>query len=419
MLGFIAASPTPYHACRRAAARLDESGFQPAGLDGEWPLGSRWYVIQGGTLVALLVPQDSAPDGGCLVIGAHTDSPNLRVRPHPDLSQAGYRQLAVEMYGKPLLNSWLDRDLGVAGRAVIEGADGPETRHFDVSRPLARVPQLAVHLDSEVNDKGVRLNRQTQLLPVWGLDESTSSGFAEFLASELGVEPQAVLSWDAMLHPLEAPAVAGREGEFISAPRLDNLLSSYCGLSALIELSASGTARKPVVLALFDHEEIGSVSATGAAGQLLPRVLERLSLAIGGGREEFLRGLSRSEVVSVDVGHAVHPNYPERYEPSHLIHLNHGPAIKVNSAQRYATDAETSARFASACRRADVPVQWYSHRGDLTCGSTIGPHLAASLGVPTVDIGLPALAMHSTRELAGSEDPYHLVRALVAYCQTV
>lgn len=418
LLRFIAASPTPYHACREAAERLAAVGFTEAQLESEWAAGERRFVVRGGTLIALWVPSGASPDQGVTVVGAHTDSPNLRLRPRPDLGRAGYRQLSVEVYGGALVNSWLDRDLGVSGRAVVRGPEGPETRLFQVDRPLARLPQLAIHLDREVNEKGVRLNRQTEVVPIWGLGEASDLDFAAFVAGEVGVGEEAVLAWDAMLHPLEAPALAGRGGEFVSAPRLDNLGSSYCGVRAMVEVAESRSARRPVVLALFDHEEVGSVSARGAGGALLPQVLEQLGLGMGGGRAEFLRSLGRTTVLSVDMAHAAHPNYLDHYEPAHLLQLNSGPAIKTNANQRYATDAETGGRFALACEDAGVPFQWYSSRGDMPCGSTIGPSLAARLGAATVDVGIPQLAMHSAREMAGSQDPSHLIRAMLAFIAT-
>lgn len=415
LIEFVAASPTPYHAAAAGARMLAEAGLTPMALDQEWEGGAGSYLIRGGTLIAFLLPERSAPDDGWVVVGAHSDSPNLRLRPRPDLNREGYRQLAVEVYGGPLLNSWLDRDLGISGRAVVMGASGPETRLFLLDLPLVRVPQLAVHLDREVNDKGLRLDRQTQLVPIWGLGGGEPPDFAGFLGEELRVGPEALLSWDAMLHPVEPPRIAGRRLEFISSPRLDNLASAYAGVRALCRLAGSRQVARPTVLAIFDHEEVGSSSTSGAAGALLPTVLERLGLSRGGGRADHLRSLVRSQALSVDVGHAVHPNYQERYEPAHLLRMNSGPAIKVNSNQRYATDSETAAGFVAACRQAGVPVQWYSHRGDLPCGSTIGPLLATRLGVPTVDVGIPVLAMHSAREMAGAEDPHHMVEAILAF----
>lgn len=413
LLEYVASSPSPYHATSEAAARLRAAGFQAVREEEPWEGGDvPRFLVRGGTAVAWRVPRPAAPSRGALVIGAHTDSPNLRLRPLPDLERSGYRQLRVETYGRPLLNSWLDRDLGMSGRVNLRTADGVKARLFNVDRPLLRIPQLAVHLDPGVNQKGLVLNPQDHLTPIWGLGDGQE--LREFLAVELGVDRASIVSWDAMLHPVEPPTLAGLAGELISAPRLDNLASSHCALRAMEELATGAHSDRAVVMALFDHEEPGSTSATGAAGSLLPRILERIALTLGWDRESFLRWLAASLLISVDMAHAVHPNYPERHEPGHHPALNGGPVIKVNSNQRYATESGTAADFAAACQRAAVPWQWYSNRGDLPCGSTIGPLLASRLGVATVDVGIAQLAMHSARETAGAHDPLHLVRALLS-----
>ncbi len=412
LLSFLASAPTPYHAARLASQQLVAAGFSEIGEEGwEDPRGAH-FVISGGSLFAFLVPPASGPRDGLTLVAAHTDSPGLRLRPLPDLGRAGYRQLAVEVYGRPLLNSWLDRDLGLAGRAAVRIGGRVEERLFNWAEPVARVPQLAVHLDPGVNERGLVLNPQTQLAPTWGLGEG--GRIHSRVAAIVGVEGEELLALDAMLWPLEPPALAGADREFVSSARLDNLLSCYCATRALAELAVGGSAARPVVVALFDHEEVGSLSSTGAAGGALPRLLERLNLGLGGGREEHLHCLADSRLLSVDVTHAANPNYLERYEPSHLCLPNGGPAIKVNSQQRYATTAPGAGWFVATCRDMGIPVQWFSSRGDLPCGSTVGPILAGQLAVETIDLGLPVLAMHSARELGGAQDPHHLIRALLA-----
>ncbi|MDA8394940.1 MAG: M18 family aminopeptidase [Candidatus Dormibacteraeota bacterium] len=412
LISFLASAPTPYHAARRASEQLVAAGFSEIG-EGGWrdPRGAH-CLISGGSLFAFLVPPETGPRDGLTLVAAHTDSPGLRLRPHPDLGRAGYRQLAVEVYGRPLLNSWLDRDLGLAGRAAVRTGGGVEERLFTWAEPVARLPQLAVHLDPGVNERGLVLNPQTQLVPIWGLGEV--GRINSRVAAILGVEGEQLLALDAMLWPLEPPALAGADREFVSSARLDNLLSCYCAIRALVELATSGRAARPVVVALFDHEEVGSVSSTGAAGRALPQLLERLTLGLGGGRAEHLHCLSQSRLLSVDVTHAANPNYLERYEPSHLCLPNGGPAIKVNSQQRYATAAPGAGRLVATCRDMGIPMQWFSSRGDQPCGSTIGPSLAGQLAVETIDLGLPVLAMHSARELGGAQDPNYLIRALLA-----
>lgn len=412
LLAFLSSSPTPFHAVAEARKRLDAVGFTL--LDESEPWGERsggalkpgkYYVTSGGSnLIAFRVPDGEAK--GFRLLGAHTDSPNLRLKPKPVYAQEGYLQLGVEVYGGVLLNSWLDRDLGIAGRVTVRERDGSiGTRLLKVDRPLFRVPQLAVHLDREVNDKGLVLNRQEHMAPIFGLGGADTDALAELVQKETHVEPSDVLGMDLMLHDVTPACVAGAGGEFLFSGRLDNLAMCHASISALLSCQAS--AFVPLI-ALFDHEEIGSETMHGAGSAFLPRVLER----IAGSREAFLRMCPASFFVSADMAHAVHPNYASRHEPRHKPRLNGGPVIKVNAQQRYATDGRTAALFADICRREDVPVQHYSHRTDLPCGTTIGPIVATLLGIPTVDVGNPMLSMHSAREMCGTQDPALMVRAL-------
>lgn len=416
---FIESSPSPYHAAAGAAEHLSAAGFAEVERSDAWgnaDASSGFVVRDGGTLVAVRTAVRIDPNQlRFCVIGAHTDSPNLRIKPQPDRGALGYRQLGVEIYGGVLLNSWLDRDLGLSGRVVVSDgeSDSTSTRLWRCDRPLLRVSQLAIHLDKDVND-GLKLDRQQHMTPVWGLGQSTPGGFREFLASELNVEPAAVVSWDVMAHDLTPPSRIGRDTELYAAARIDNLASCHAAVEALAALDGLPDDVAGVVV-LFDHEEIGSDSATGARSPVLPDTLERVALALGANREQYLRAVARSVCVSADGAHAVHPNYPERHEPQHLPRLNGGPVIKTNANVRYATDARTSARFASACKSAGVPHQVYSHRSNLPCGSTIGPITASRLGIAVVDVGSPQLSMHSARELGGSDDPAMLTAALGAF----
>jgi aspartyl aminopeptidase len=411
-------SPTPYHAVQRATELLDGAGFEA--IDTTQPLpaepGGR-YLTRGGTLVAWWQP---AEPRGYLLVGAHTDSPNLRVRTKPDVSSAGYAQIGMEVYGGVLLNSWLDRDLGLAGRvAVGDGSGGVVERLYCDAEPIMRIPQLAIHLDREIRERGLQLDPQQHLTPLWATGEAAGGDLRGHVAAGLGVEAEQILAWDLMAFDTQPPAVVGRDRNLLASARIDNLVSAFCGLRALLEVTgplATGgdhPARTPV-LVLYDHEEIGSQSANGAAGSFLSAVLERIALAAGGDRAAYLASLARSLVVSTDGAHATHPNYVDRHEPSHLIELNAGVVVKRNANQRYATDATSEAYLVAACGEAGVPLQYYIHRNDLPCGSTIGPVTAARLGVPTVDIGAPQLAMHSARETAGVADLGHLHNALVA-----
>ncbi len=411
LLAFIAASPSPYHAVATAAARLDGAGFKPLDEADAWDdVTGGHYIVRGGALVAWRVPEGVPAHAPFRVVGAHTDSPNLRLKPHPDTGSAGWRQLAVEVYGGALLNSWLDRDLGLSGRVVLR--DG-SVRLVLVDRPLARVPQLAIHLDREVNERGVQLDKQAHLTPVWGLGPVADGDLATFVAAELGIERDDVAAFDLMLHDLTPPARLGADNELIAAARLDNQFSCWAGVEAVAESGDEGAAI-PVVC-LFDHEEVGSASTTGAAGPLLEIVVDRLVRARDGTAEDRHRALVGSVCVSADMAHAVHPNYAERHEPAHRPLPNRGPVLKVNANQRYATDATTEVAFTRACEQAGVPWQVFVSRNNVPCGSTIGPITATRLGIATVDIGCAQLSMHSARELAGARDPGYLAESLRAF----
>ena len=412
---FVDAAPSPFHACAEVARALEGAGYRRLRELDAWPHApARAYVVRGGSLVAWALPEELASHAGFRIIGAHTDSPNLRVKPQPDVARAGFRQLGVEIYGSALLNSWLDRDLGLSGRVFVRGERGPEERLFKIDRPLLRVPQLAIHLNREISTEGLHLNPQAHMAPLFALEDG--GGFRDLVARSVQVEHDEILSWDAMCHDVNPSTLAGERQEFVSAPRLDNLCSCFCALTALLaRLARPAPLRHVPVLALFDHEEVGSTSSRGAQSPLLKDLLERTVLARGGTREDYHRSIADSFCVSADMAHATHPNYAEKHEPEHHVLLNAGPVIKTNTTQRYASESETEAAFVSACERADVPVQRYAHRTDLACGTTIGPLTAAALGIRTVDVGNPQLAMHSCRELCGSGDPELMVRALTAF----
>ncbi len=413
LCAFIDDAPSPYHAVQAAAELLEADGFQPAALDAPLPTGSGgWYVRRGGTLIAWR-QHGSAPER-FRIVGAHTDSPNLRIKPRPDHTTAGVRQLGVEVYGGALANSWLDRDLGVSGRVSVRADHGPVTHLLRVDDPMLRIPQLAIHLDRDVVTEGLKLNQQTHLSPVWDLDGDRGSDttFRAFVAEHLGVSADDILAWDLMVHDLTPSRRTGLDGVFVSAPRLDNLCSSFAAVRALLS-TAPDTPAVPVVC-LYDHEEIGSTSATGADSVLLASVLERIADAAGAGRDGFHRALAGSLCLSADMAHATHPNYADRHEPEHHVAMNAGPVVKVNANQRYASDAESMGAFLQACADADVPTQQFVMRSDLPCGSTIGPTTAARLGISTVDVGVAQLAMHSARELCGADDPSWYETAMAA-----
>lgn len=417
LMSFLAASPSPYHAVANTAERLEKAGFRQVAETDAWDASSGGrYVLRGGAIVAWYVPEGAAPHTPFHIIGAHTDSPNLRVKPRPDTGAHGWRQVAVEIYGGPLLNSWLDRDLGLAGRLTLR--DGSSVL-VDVDRPLLRVPQLAVHLDRTVVSEGLKLDKQRHMQPVWGLGDDLRDGdLIAFLEQEAGLAAGTVAGWDLMAHPVEAPAYLGRDRELVAGPRMDNLLSVHAGVAALTAAASSGAALTRIpVLAAFDHEENGSQSDTGADGPLLGTVLERSVFARGGSYEDRARALAATVCLSSDTGHAVHPNYGERHDPTHHPRVNGGPILKVNVNNRYATDGSGRAVFAAACERAGVPLQSFVSNNSMPCGTTIGPITAARHGIRTVDIGVAILSMHSARELCGADDPFLLANSLLAFLQ--
>ena len=408
MCEFIDASPSPFHVCATVASRLRAAGYTELAEADEWPSGGKFFTVRAGSLVAW----DSGTDTGgrpFRVIGGHTDSPNLRVKQHPDREVAGWQIVALEPYGGAWLNSWLDRDLGVSGRLSVREGEGIAHRLVRIDAAILRVPQLAIHLAED--RKSLTLDPQRHVNAVWGAGDRTGS-FIGYVAEQADVDPDAVLGADLMTHDLTPSTPAGHGGQFVSAPRLDNQASCYAGLEAFLDATAGEYLP---VLALFDHEEVGSASDHGADSELLPTTLERIVLAGGGGREDFLRRLPGSIVASADMAHATHPNYPDRHEPGHLIAINGGPVLKVHPNLRYATDGRTAAAFALACRQAGVPLQRYEHRADLPCGSTIGPMTSARTGIPTVDVGAPQLAMHSAREFMGAGDVAAYAAALRAF----
>ncbi len=413
---FIDSSPSPFHVCETVAARLRAAGYRQLSEAAAWPGGGRYFVVRAGSLVAW---DSHKPELPFRIIGGHTDSPNLRVKQHPDRTVAGWNVVALQPYGGAWLNSWLDRDLGISGRISVRHNDvenGVADRLVRIDTPLLRVPQLAIHLSDD--RKGVSLDPQRHVNAVWGLGD-TSRSFLAYVAEQVGVDVDDVLGFDLMTHDLNPSAVTGARGEFVSAPRLDNQGTCYAGLEAFLAAEPRGFVP---VLALFDHEEVGSTSDHGAQSDLLITTLERIVLSAAGGarqssssREDFLRRLTGSMVASGDMAHATHPNYPERHEPYHLIEVNGGPVLKVQPNLRYATDGRTAGVFELACRQAGVPLQRYEHRADLPCGSTIGPMTAARTGIPTVDVGAAQLAMHSARELMGADDVAAYSAALQAF----
>ena len=413
LCAFLDDSPTPFHACATAAAALDRAGFTRLHERDRWPATpGGHYLIRGGSLIAWRTGDDPDPAAPFRIVGAHTDSPGLRIKPNPDLVSQGWQQLGVEVYGGPLLASWVDRDLGLAGRVALRGAGpAPATRLLRVDEPLLRVSELAIHLNRGVNAEGLVLNPQLHLAPHWGLGDRPGD-LRGFLAERLAVARGDVLGWDLMAFDLTPARRIGLDRALIASARLDNQATCYAGVQALVR---AGATRHRTLLALFDHEEVGSVSERGAQSTLLATTVERIVLAAGGGREDVLRALAGTVVASGDMAHATHPNYPDKHEPNHRIAMNGGPVLKINNQLRYATDAVGAAAFELACEQAGVPVQRFVVRSDLPCGSTVGPITSALTGATTVDFGAPTLSMHSVRELCGVADQVMYADALTAF----
>ncbi|MGE5695152.1 MAG: M18 family aminopeptidase [Candidatus Sericytochromatia bacterium] len=404
---FVDASPSPYHVCATVAERLTAAGYSELAEGDRWPAAGRHFTVRAGSIVAW-----NSSDGAerpFRIVGGHTDSPNLRVKQHPDRVAAGWRVVALQPYGGAWLNSWLDRDLGISGRLSVRDEATIREQLIRIDEPLLRVPQLAIHLAED--RKSVKLDPQRHVNAVWGVGSDARS-FLRYVAERVGVDADAVLGADLMTHDVQPSRLIGADGELISAPRLDNQATCYAGVEAFVAAEPQGCLP---VLVLFDHEEVGSTSDHGAQSNLLTTVLERIMLAQGGTRDDYLRRLPGSVVASGDMAHATHPNYPERHEPGHLIEVNAGPVLKVQPNLRYATDGRSAAVFALACQQAGVPLQRYEHRADLPCGSTIGPMTSARTGIPTVDVGAPQLAMHSARELMGAHDVAAYSAALQAF----
>jgi len=420
LCGYIDASPTPYHAVAETARRLRAAGFTALEESDDWRLGpgDRRYVVRDGSILAFELGLRPPAEGGFRIIGAHTDSPNLRIKPRAAVESNGYLQLAVEPYGGVLLHSWLDRDLSLAGRVSLLREGAVETVLVDFARPFLRIPDLAIHLQREIREQGLKLNPQTQMTPVFALAGGDS--FEEALSREiercagLRVPASDIASYELMTYDTLRAEIGGASGEFVFAGRLDNLGSCHASTSALVAASA-GKATHSRVVVLYDHEEVGSRSASGAAGPFLEHSLERIVAAMGGEGQAAARALSRSLLISADMAHAVHPSYADRHEPGHKPVVGSGPVIKSNVNLSYASDAPATATFVACCREVGIEPQRFAARSDMPCGTTIGPLTASRVGISAVDVGNPMLSMHSCREMAGTADVAPMIATLTAF----
>ncbi|MFF2606694.1 M18 family aminopeptidase [Arthrobacter koreensis] len=408
---YVAASPSSFHAARTAADRLQAAGFIELHEDANWPeTAGKYVVVRDGAFIAWIIPEGAAAGTGFNIFGTHTDSPTFKLKPSPTTGKFGWLQAGVEVYGGPLLNSWLDRELQLAGRLVT--LDGAE--HLVATGPLLRFPQLAIHLDRAVNE-GLKLDKQQHMNPVWGLGDPSAADLLGLLAARAGVDREEIGGYDVVAADTQPAQVFGANAEFFASGRLDNLSSVHAGLCALESAAESKSGGSIAVLAAFDHEEVGSGSRSGAAGPFLEDVLARIGAGMGAGTADSQRALAASFCISADAGHAVHPNYAERHDPANRPVLGGGPLLKINANQRYTTDAPGAAYWAALCREAEVPYQEFVSNNSIPCGSTIGPLTATRLGIRTMDVGIPLLSMHSAREMSGVSDPFQLSRAAAAF----
>ena len=418
LVDFIDASPSPWHVVATSAKRLIKSGFIALNESEAWQLetGDRYFVTRGGSsIIAFTIGKNTLPTSGFNMVGAHTDSPGLRLKPNPAHISDDLIRIGVEVYGGPILATFADRDLSMAGRINVRIAKGFESHLVKFDQPILRLANLAIHMNREVNEKGLKFNKQTELPLLFGESADGLEADAQFLekiAALLKVEVKDMINFELNVFDTQKGVIWGANQEFIANSQLDNLASCHAALTALL---ANHKPNTTAVCALFDHEEVGSESATGASGSFLADVIERIAISQSLKEEDRLRALANSFFISADMAHAFHPNHAASYEPCHHAHINKGPVIKTNANQRYATNADSAAKFIRLCEQAGVPYQQYAHRTDLGCGSTIGPIVASRLGVQTVDVGSPMWAMHSLRESAGVLDHAYMIKVLTTY----
>ena len=407
-LDFIAASPSSYHAADEVSRQLCEAGFEVQDEGTQWSAAPGGHVmVRGGAVAAWYVQEGADKNSGFRIVGSHTDSPGLVLKPTPDFSAAGWQQVAVEIYGGALLHTWFDRELTVAGQIVTR--DG--TRHLVNTGPVLRLPSLAIHLYRKDEFKP---DRQHNMQPVLSVGAPEAS-ILQVVGEKVGVAKQDIASFNLITADAARGEVFGAGEQFIAAGRMDNLSSVHASLAAMKKAAEEYQGKDILVMMAFDHEEVGSSSRYGAGGPILADVLTRTARALGVNEEERFQMFSRSSCVSADAAHSVHPNYVGKHDPTHHPIVGKGPVTKINGNQRYASDATTVALWEAACEKAGVPVQRFVGNNDVPCGSTIGPITATRLGIDTVDVGVPMLSMHSAREMVGERDQVWLAQALEAY----
>ena len=418
LFDFIDASPSPWHVIKSVEAQLASFNFKKLDETLSWTLesGGRYYVVRDESSVIIFVlGQKPLVETGFKMIGAHTDSPGLRVKPNAATGVDGLLRLGVEIYGGPILATFTDRDLSLAGRVNYKDTNNNiVSALINFDRPLLRLPNLAIHMNRMVNEDGLKLHKQNELpliLSALAQECLPQTYFSELLQEQSACEAERILSWDLAVYDTQKGVFWGAENEFYANSQLDNLASCHAALQGLLDDTVLEN-EATLVCAFFDHEEIGSESNKGADGSFLGDVLKRISLVTENNKEDFTRALAKSFMVSADMAHAYQPNFPLAYDPDHKVFVNKGPVIKVNANQRYSTESVSQAMFVDWCEQAGVPYQKYSHRSDLACGSTIGPITSARLGIRSVDVGNPVWAMHSIRESAGVLDHGYMIKVM-------
>ena len=415
LIDFIYDSPSPFHATKKTSEILLSKGFSELNLRERWDIkkGGKYYVTKNDSaLVAFIVGNGDIEKDGFKLIGGHTDAPGFKVKPSPEMNDNGYIKLNTEVYGGPILNTWMDRPLSIAGRVTLKGNDilYPESKLININKPILIIPNIAIHMNRKINE-GIELNKQKDTLPILGLinEEFEKENYLiNILAKELNIESKDIIDFDLYLYEYEKGSIIGINNEFISSGRLDDLAMVHAGISALCDSEAS---RGTNVMICFDNEEIGSRTKQGAGSPMVKNVLERIVLGLGKDKEDFFRALYSSFIISADMAHPVHPNAPEKHDPNLKPKLNSGPVIKINANQNYTTDSDSDTVFEMICKRAEVPYQKFVNRSDARGGSTIGPISSTQLDIRSVDIGNPMLAMHSVRELGGVLDHYYVFNA--------
>ncbi len=418
LLDFIDNSPSPYHAVKSIEEKLSAFDFKRLNETEKWDLkpGSRYFIVRDdSSIIFFVLGKKPLSETGYRILGAHTDSPGLKIKPNAVNNADGLLRLGVEVYGGPILATFTDRDLSLAGRISYKSASGDiASRLVRFDQALLRLPNLAIHMNRKVNEDGLKLHKQTELpliLAVAVEQQLSEKYLHNLLVKASDIDAHDILSWELSVYDTQKGVFWGDNKQFYADSQLDNLASCHAGMQALLDENTLNSDNT-LVCAFFDHEEIGSESSKGASGCFLPDVLQRIGFAMDVDKEDYQRALARSFMISADMAHAYQPNFPSAYEPEHKVTVNRGPVIKVNANHRYSSESLSEAMFISWCEASEVPYQKYSHRADIPCGSTIGPMTSAKLGIRTVDVGNPMWAMHSIRESAGVEDHCYMIKVL-------